>query len=135
GDGAYADQAVAGMRESLRGLIAYATDGSETALEALRRRAQEPEDLAVLLEALAPIARGGPQEVAMIAEALAHGSPAVQRGALAVAASAARRRPGLYEDTLAGALASESGEVRRLAFAAARRLEPERASELFRAAL
>ncbi|MEM9492656.1 MAG: hypothetical protein AAGC55_26145, partial [Myxococcota bacterium] len=86
-------------------------------------------------ESLGPIARGSPNEVELIESALADPSPAVQRAALAVAAAAARRRDGVYQQTLAQALTSSDAELRRLAFSAASALGDTRAGVLYQSAL
>lgn len=123
------------MRPSLSGLIDYATDGSETALANLRKAAKGPAEMIAFLEALAPIARGGPAEVALIEQALKDVSPAVKTAALKVAAAAAARRPGSYRETLAAALAADDPELRRLALAAVRALPGDAALTLYRTAL
>src|SRR5690606_7090392 len=46
------------MAPQLAGLVEYATTGSEQTLATLRKAAKDPEDLAELLAALRPIARG-----------------------------------------------------------------------------
>jgi hypothetical protein len=130
-----ADETMAALRPSLRALIEYAADGSESALGQLRRGAETPEDLVELLEALRPIARGGPQEIAAVEQALRDSSPAVQSAALAVAAAATKRSGGAYRGILAGALGSGDNERRRLAFSAVRSLGDEQAMEIFQEAL
>ena len=99
----------------------------------LKKAAKDPEDLAELLAALRPIARGTPAEIALVEAALAMPSPAVQRAAVAVAGAAAQRRD-VYHDTLAKALTSPDPELRRIAFASVRSLG-ERGHALFAAAL
>ncbi|MCX5745358.1 MAG: hypothetical protein NT062_23010 [Proteobacteria bacterium] len=123
------------MAPQLAGLVEYATTGNEATLADLRKAAKEnPDDLAELLIALRPIARGGAAEVALVEAALAIPSPAVQRAAVATAGNAARRRGDVYQDTLTKALISSDPELRRIAFASVRSLgEPGRA--LFDAAL
>jgi hypothetical protein len=133
--GDVADESMAALRPSLRALIEYAADGSESALGQLRRGAEGPEDLVELLEALRPIARGGPQEIAVVEQALRDASPAVQSAALAVAASAAKRGASAYRRILAGALGAADHERRRLAFSAVRSLGDEQALEIVQEAL
>ncbi len=123
------------MAPQLAGLIEYATTGSESVLENLRKAAKDPDDLAELLAALRPIARGGPGEVALVESSLTTKSPpAVRRAAIAVAGAAARRRPEVYAETLTQALTSEDPELRRIAFSLVRGLG-ERGHTLFEAAL
>ena len=123
------------MDPELSALVAYATSGDKKALEALRKRASEPEDLAEMLVALRPIARGEPAEVEMIEAALAmKDAPAVHQAAVAVAGAAAGRNPDAYKDTLVRALTAPDPELRRIAFAAVRQLG-ERAKPLYTAAL
>jgi HEAT repeat protein len=130
------------MTPELAGLVDYATAGNEQAkdaakdatLEALRKAAKDPEDLAELLTALRPIARGSAAEVQLIEGALKTPVPAVQRAAIAAAGSAAQRRGDVYQDTLARALTSPDAEPRRIAFASVRSLG-ERGRALFRDAL
>lgn len=121
------------MAPQLAGLVDYATTGNEKALEALKAAAKDPEDLAELLTALRPIARGTPSEVALVEAALKTPSPAVQRAAVAVAGAAARRAD-VYQDTLAQALISTDSELRRIAFSSVRSLG-ERGRLLFQKAL
>ena len=124
------------MAPQLAGLVEYATTGNEAALETLRKATKDnPEDLAELLTALRPIARGGPGEVAFIESALTQKSPpAVQRAAVAAAGAAAQRRSDVYAETLTQALVSTDPELRRIAFASVRNLG-ERGHTLFQAAL
>ncbi len=106
----------------LAGLVDYATTGNEATLAELRKQTKENEDLAELLIELAPIARGGPAEVALVEGALAVQSPAVQHAAVAVAGAAAGRRSDVYQDTLTKALISPDPELRRIAFGSVRNL-------------
>jgi HEAT repeat protein len=122
------------MDPKLAALISYATSGDTKALEVLRKRATEPEDLAEVLVALRPIARGEAHEVEMIEAALAMPAPAVQQAAVAVAGAAANRNPGAYKDTLVRALTAKDPELRRIAFAAVRQLG-DRAKPLYTTAL
>jgi hypothetical protein len=133
--GAFARQAFSLLRPGLRGLVEYAATGSETALDGLVKAARTPDDVAALLAGLQPIARGVPQEVSLVETALADVSPAVQSSALALAASAERRRPGLYRATLARALTSKSAELRRLSVAAVRALPEDAARALLKESL
>ena len=121
------------MAPQLAGLVEYATTGSDAALAELRKAAKDPEDLAELLAALRPIARGTPAEVQLIEAALAMPSPAVQRAAVAAAGAAAQRHD-VYQDTLLQALTSPDAELRRIAFSAVRNLG-ERGHTLFQSAL
>lgn len=122
------------MAPQLAGLVEYATTGNEATLEALKKSAKDPEDLAELLAALRPIARGSPAEVQLVESALAVPSPAVQRAAVAAAGNAAQRRGQVYHDTLAKAVTAADPELRRIAFASVRSLG-ERGRALFSEAL
>jgi HEAT repeat protein len=131
---AWSEQVPGVMAPELAGLVAYATTGNEATLEALRKAAKDPEDLAELLAALRPIARGSPGEVQLIEAALTTPAPAVQRAAVAAAGSAAQRRGDVYGETLTRALTSSDAELRRIAFAAVRSLG-DRGRALFGEAL
>ena len=135
GGDAYAARAMQTLTPTMTSLIEYATTGSEQALESLRSGTKGPEDLVALLEALEPIGRGLPAEVAVVEASLTDPSPAVQTAALAVASETARRRPGEYHDVLARALTSSDAELRRIAFSAVRALGPETSFKLFQSAL
>lgn len=133
--GEWDEQLPAIMAPQLARLVEYATTGSESALNELKKAAKDnPEDLAELLGALRSIARGTPAEVALVESALKLPSPAVQRAAVAAAGAAARRRSDVYTATLTEALTSADPELRRIAFAAVRNLG-ERGRALFAAAL
>ncbi len=121
------------MAPQLAGLVDYATTGNEKTLEALKAAAKDPEDLAELLTALRPIARGTTTEVQLVEAALKTPSPAVQRAAVA-AAGAAAQRGDHYAETLALTLISPDSELRRIAFASVRSLG-ERGRTLFAKAL
>ncbi|MEO8552910.1 MAG: HEAT repeat domain-containing protein, partial [Kofleriaceae bacterium] len=131
--GSWEDSLKAMMAPQLAGLVEYATTGSDAALAELRKAAKDPEDLAELLAALRPIARGTPAELQMIEAAIAMPQPAVQRAAVAAAGSAAQRHD-VYQDTLLQALTSQDPELRRIAFSAVRTLG-ERGRALFQSAL
>ena len=91
-------------RRSSRGLVDYATTGNEAALETLKKAAKDPEDLAELLAALRPIARGTPAEVALVESALTHavaGGPA--RGGRGGGRRRAAPRRRLHRDADQGA--------------------------------
>ena len=135
GAGNFARQAFALLRPGRRGLIEYAATGSETALDGLVKGARTPDDVAALLAGLTPIARGLPQELSLVESALADVSPAVQSSGLALAASAERRRPGLYRASLARALTAPSAELRRLAVAALRGLPDDAAQAILKEAI
>jgi hypothetical protein len=122
------------MAPQLAGLVDYATTGNEATLEILKKAAKDPEDLAELLAALRPIARGSAAEVQLVEGALTTPSPAVQRAAVAAAGNAAQRRSDVYQETLAKALTSTDPELRRIAFALVRSLG-ERGRALFAEAL
>jgi hypothetical protein len=122
------------MAPQLAGLVDYATTGNEATLEALKKAAKDPEDLAELLTSLRPITRGGAAEVQLVEGALTTPSPAVQRAAVAAAGNAAQRRSDVYQETLAKALTSTDPELRRIAFASVRSLG-ERGRALFSEAL
>lgn len=123
------------MTPQLAGLVDYATTGNEAQLEALRKLAKDPDDVAELLAALRPIARGGVGEVALVESSLTPKSPpAVRRAAIAVAGAAAKRRGDVYAETLTQALTSDDPELRRIAVALVRGLG-ERGHTLFEAAL
>ncbi|HEX3477009.1 MAG TPA: AAA family ATPase [Kofleriaceae bacterium] len=132
--GGWRDELPRVMAPELAGLVDYATTGNEATLEALHRAAKDPEDLAELLTALRPIARGSAAEVQLVEAALKTPAPAVQRAAVATAGSAAQRRGDVYQETLARALTSPDAELRRIAFASVRSLG-ERGRALFREAL
>ena len=121
------------MAPQLAGLVDYAM-GTDAALDPLKKAAKDPEDLAELLTMLRPIARGTPQEVALIEGALTTPSPAVQRAAVAAAGAAAQRRQDVYTETLTQALTSADPELRRIAISSVRLLG-ERGKALFNAAL
>jgi HEAT repeat protein len=122
------------MAPQLAGLVDYAATGSEATLDALRKAAKDPDDVAELLGALRPIARGTPAEVALVEGALKATAPAVQRAAVALAGSAAQRRSDAYQETLVMALIAAEPELRRIAFASVRSLG-ERGRPLFADAL
>ena len=122
------------MAPQLAGLVDYATTGNEKTLEGLRAVAKDPEDLAELLTALRPIARGTAAEVQLVEAALKTPSPAVQRAAVAAAGAAAQRRSDVYQETLLQALISPDSELRRIAFASVRSLG-DRGRALFAKAL
>jgi len=132
--GGWSDELPRVMAPELAGLVEYATTGNEATVETLRKAARDPEDLAELLTALRPIARGSPAEVQLVEAALKTPAPAVQRAAVAAAGSAAQRRGDVYQETLARALTSSDAELRRIAFASVRSLG-ERGRALFREAL
>ncbi len=120
---AYAADTLAALDPAMAALIQYAMTGSGAALATLQKQAPGPQELAAVLAALAPIARGNAEEVAFIEQALNDASPVVQAAALGVAAQAARRQPDQYRRTLARALADDSADLRRLAFAAVHALD------------
>ncbi|MBA3454088.1 MAG: ATP-binding protein, partial [Deltaproteobacteria bacterium] len=122
------------MGPQLAGLIEYATTGNEASLETLKKAAKDPDDIAELLTALRPIARGTASEVALVEAGLKTPSPAVQRAAVATAGDAARRRSDIYQDTLTAALVSSDPELRAIAFTAVRSLG-DRGRTLFSKAL
>jgi HEAT repeat protein len=132
--GGWSDELGRVMAPELAGLVDYATTGNEATLDTLRKAARDPEDLAELLTALRPIARGSAAEVQLVEAALKTPSPAVQRAAVAAAGDAAQRRGDVYQETLARALTSRDAELRRIAFASVRSLG-ERGRALFRDAL
>ncbi|HMG22195.1 MAG TPA: AAA family ATPase [Kofleriaceae bacterium] len=130
----WSDQLGAVMAPQLAGLVEYATSGNEATLDGLRKAAKDPEDLAELLTALRPIARGSAAEVQLVEAALITPAPAVQRAAVAAAGSAAQRRGDVYQETLSKALTSTDSELRRIAFASVRSLG-DRGRALFSEAL
>lgn len=123
------------MTPRLGALVAYATTGDPTRLAAVARTITDDDQLAELLLAVAPIARGAPAEVAVVDAALTRPTPAVRQAALAVAGAAARRVDGAYKDTLVAALTTADPEQRRIAVVALRALPPERARTVYSAAL
>ncbi|MCG8420538.1 MAG: hypothetical protein MJE77_21595 [Proteobacteria bacterium] len=133
--GDYAAAAFNAVQPRYRALIEYATSGSAEAVEELREQALGPRDVVSLLDLLAPIARGSEAEVELLDSLLEDASPAVQRGALAVATGAERRREGAYRNTLAAALVSSDADFRRLAFSAVSSLGRARAHTLYETAL
>ncbi|HEU0029710.1 MAG TPA: AAA family ATPase [Kofleriaceae bacterium] len=133
--GSWDDQLKSIMAPQLAGLVEYATTGNEQTLERMRKAAKDPEDLAELLTALRPIARGTPAEVQLVESALTPQSPpAVQRAAVSLAGAAAQRQTNVYNETLTVALTSPDAELRRIAFASVRNLG-DRGQALFQAAL
>ncbi len=130
--GGWDDMVAQLMAPQLAGLVDYAS-GNNQPLAALQKAAKDPEDLAELLTALRPIARGTPDEVKFVEAALAMPTPAVQHAAVALAGAAAQRRD-VYQDTLTQALLSSDPELRRIAFAAVRSLG-DRGRALFQTAL
>ncbi len=132
--GGWSDELGRVMAPELAGLVDYATTGNEATLDTLRKAARDPEDLAELLTALRPIARGSAAEVQLVEAALKTPAPAVQLAAVAAAGNAAQRRGDVYQETLARALTSREAELRRIAFASVRSLG-ERGRALFRDAL
>jgi hypothetical protein len=127
------DLVAATMAPQLAELVDYATTGNDATLAELRKEAKDPEDLAELLAALRPIARGTPGETQLIESALKSPQPAVQRVAVAAAGAAAQRRD-VYQDQLVEALTSPDPELRRIAFGSVRNLG-DRGRALFNAAL
>ena len=121
------------LAPQLAGLVEYARTGSDASLNELRKAAKDPEDLAELLIALRPIAKGGPAEVQLIQAAIAMPQPSVQRAAVAAAGSAAQRH-NVYQDMLLQALTSKDPELRRIAFSSVRNLG-DRGHALFEQAL
>ncbi len=113
----------------------YASTGSDKTLDALRKVAQGPEEKVALLDSMRPIARGSDVESQLVQSSLSDASPAVQAAALSVAAAAAARQDGVYEGTLARALAAPDADQRRAAFAAVRRLGAKKSKRIFQAAL
>ena len=121
------------MAPQLAGLVDYAT-GNDAALEIMHKAAKEPEDLAELLLALAPVARGGAVETQIVEAAFATANqPSLQRAAIAVAGAAAQRHPDAYAEFLAKVLGAPDQEQRRIAFAVVRQL-PDHGRVLFEAA-
>ncbi|MDB4959408.1 MAG: lyase domain protein repeat-containing protein [Myxococcales bacterium] len=133
GRGAWDEQLTSLMNPQLAGLVDYATSGTDSTVENLKKAAKDPEDLAELLTALRPIARGGPAEVQAVEAAIATKLPAVARAAIEVAGAAAQRHD-VYQQTLTQALISADPELRRIAFTAVRGLG-ERGRTLFKSAL
>ncbi|MGE0547910.1 MAG: HEAT repeat domain-containing protein [Kofleriaceae bacterium] len=135
GDDEWAAMLPSVMAPQLAGLTAYATTGNPEVLDGLRKAVEKsPEDLAELLTALRPIARGTPNEVALVVAALKTPSPAVQRAAFGVAGAAAQRGSDAYREHIRDALISPDIELRRIAFARVRGLG-ERGRALFADAL
>ncbi len=135
GKGDWDEQLEEIMTPQLAGLIEYATTGKAQVLTTLGKAAKDPEDLAELLTALEPIARGTPGEVAFLEGAINQKAPpAVQRAAVAVAGAAAQRRGDVYAKTLRHALTSDDPELRRIAFSLVHGLG-DRGHALFEAAL
>ncbi|MCA9675381.1 MAG: ATP-binding protein, partial [Myxococcales bacterium] len=123
------------LRPELAALIRYATSGDEGAIDALGKLARAPDDLAEVLLALRPIARGTKKEVALVDQALSMPSPSLQKAAVALAGEAARRGADVYTDILESAMVSGDPELRRIALTAVRGLGDDRAREMFTAAL
>ncbi len=137
--GAYASYVAAALdalAPPLRHLVRYAlTPDDESALAALGAGGGSPAETVTMLDMLRPIARGGPAEVALVGQALADVSPAVQRAALRVALAAAARKPGTYRELLGKAMAANDPDLRARALAGARALGPDIEGELLAAAL
>lgn len=123
------------LEPRLAALLAYATGGDAGGLEALAKLAASDDELAELLVAMRPLARGSDAEVRVVEAALNRPSPAVRQAAIAVAGAAAQRKDGAYRDTLVQALSSADAEQRRIAIAAVRQLAADHARPLFDAAL
>jgi hypothetical protein len=133
---AFVSAALDGLQPPLRYLVRYALDPvGEAPLEELKKNMGDPARTVAMLDALSPIARGGDGEVALVGQALADASPAVQRAALGVALAAARRKPGSYRVLLGKAMAATDPDLRSRALAGARALGPEMEGELLAAAL
>ena len=123
------------LEPRLAALLGYAAGGDAAPIEALAKAAASDDELAELLVALRPLARGAEAEVRLVEAALTRPSPAVRQAAIAVAGAAAQRKDGAYRDTLVHALSASDGEQRRIAIAAVRQLAADKARPLFDAAL
>jgi hypothetical protein len=124
------------LRPPLAPLLAFALDPrSENALDEARKTATTPAEVLELLTVLAPIARGGPKETALVTELLADPTPAVRRAALDVALAVARRKPGSYQAVIGAAMAATDAEVRARALAGAHGLGTHAESSLLAEAL
>lgn len=134
-DEAYAAAARSALDPVLAALTTYAISGSGEALAILQKQARGPQELAAMLTALAPLARGSSEEIGFIEQALNDASPAVQAAALGVASQAAQRDPERYRKTMGRALAADDADLRRLAFAAVRELDDAEARLTLQAAL
>ena len=133
--GKFAEQTLSAMRPRTRSLIDYATNGDKDALTQLRTSVKRADDIAAMLDALRPIARGGSDEESMLKRLLAHPSAAVQTAALNVAAAVAKRNPGTYGEALVTALVSSNAELRRHALTAVHALGKKTSASLVRKAL
>ena len=131
----YTGAVLESMAPRPRLLMEYATSGQAKALDTLHNSANTAQDKVILLESLVPISRDTSAEVSVVEGALKDPSPSVQRGALRLAAAAAKRKEGAYHKTLAKALTSPDPELRRLAAKAARELGEKTARVLYQAAL
>lgn len=133
---AYVASALDALAPPLRHLVKYAlSPNDEAPLEDLKKNMGDPARTVAMLDALRPIARGGEGEMALVGQALADPSPAVQRAALGVALAAAKRKPGSYRVLLGKAMAANDPDLRARALAGARALGPEIEGELLAAAL
>jgi DNA-binding MarR family transcriptional regulator len=134
-DGTYADDVLRGLTPDDRAILDYAITGDEVHLESFAKGKATIDDKLARLDGLRAIARGTPQETAIVEQMLVDESPAVQTAALAVASGAAGRAPPAYRSVLAKMLGSEEEDARHLAFAAVRGLGGAAANEIFREAL
>ena len=112
----YVARCLALLRPPLRGAIRYVLDeGGEGSLAGLEHTLKFPEEWIEALALLEPVARGGDAEGRLLATALADRRHEVRAAALVTVARVERRRPGLYRDVLAMALASPDAAVARRA--------------------
>ncbi|MBK9036112.1 MAG: hypothetical protein IPL61_33530 [Myxococcales bacterium] len=123
------------LEPRLAALLAYAATGDAARFEAVAKLAATDDELAELLTAVAPIARGADAEVRVVEAALAKPSPALRQAAITVAGAAALRQDGAYREMLVRALSAADPEQRRIVITAVRRLPAPAARALFDAAL
>jgi hypothetical protein len=131
----YAKQARSALTPRLANLVDYAQRGEASSLTALQAAVQNSDDFTHLLRALRPIARASAEEGALVATALKDPSAAVQTEALMLAAAAATRKSGNYDELLTGSLASADSEHRRLTFSVVRNMNPAISNRLYQRAL
>jgi HEAT repeat protein len=95
------------LRAPVRGVLDYVLDREGAgAMAALERTLELPEDWTEALDLLAPVARGGDAEARLLITGLRDKRHEVRAAALSTVARVERRRPGLYRDVLAVAIAS-----------------------------
>ncbi len=126
---AYVHASLSRLKPEIAARIAYAKFGKDEDFERLASSVDTTEELVALLTYLAPVARGGSAEMALVEESLSSKEPSVQNAALAVVANGAGRDPEIFALPLARVLGSGDVELRRLAITAVRGLADNKQSE------